>query len=390
MTSLNFNNVADLCIPIVASILGIAFPIIVQTIGRIDDRYNTIRLVKRFKKEPLYLYFRISLAITIILLIYNNTVFFPWQLNWGKGFNEIIQNSSDILVLLSTSVLIILLFSVVNLIIQYYDYKDLFHRIKYKLYSSNKIKNNLEESESDIYDLVELVKFIIKKDDQDTLNDFYQFLYDYIIVKTKDTDLESIVFDNWAYNTILSLNDILCRENIRSISIVNVNDIVKLLIPVYKPEGVISNESYQVLWRALEQQLFYDKTEWVFEYWTYAYQFAWLYLKPLERRVNYFTNGNQAENKNEEEVREKQIMRFKEFHLALCGLLLYLKKYELIKTITSYSQSQPYNFPLVPSSFQEIVLQFSSLNNIEWEQPFHFGKFYPFMGVGGLRLEISL
>lgn len=71
------DNISTLCLPIVASILGIALPVIIQTLGQIDVRYNSIRLVQRFKSEKLYYSFLGSLILTIIILIYNYIVVFP-------------------------------------------------------------------------------------------------------------------------------------------------------------------------------------------------------------------------------------------------------------------------------------------------------------------------
>lgn len=375
---LKFNDIATLCIPIVAGILGVALPIIVQTIGQIDIRYNSIRLVKRFKKEPVYRLFMGSLIFAIVLLIYNNFVALPWPYDWGSTMNFVMSRSSDIFVLLATVVLIFYLFFVVRLIICYYDYQDLFRNIRKRI----KVKTNINEN--DARDLVELGKFVLLKDDNETSSNIYQFLDDYAHEKTKNADSNAIEFDNWFYDAILTLNETLCRENIRPLSIVNENDILKILIPEYNPKSIISDKTYTVLWRALQQQIFYDKTDWIVEYWRSAHQFIWLRLKPIEKDIDYSTDPYTVKNEDEVKIRDRQIARFKEFHIVLGGLFLYLGKYDILREVTSLSSSQPYQFPLVPSSFQEITYQFTILNTFDSSNPFYFERFYSFPGVRGI------
>lgn len=392
MRYVDFSNILVLSIPILASILGIAFPIIVQTIGAIDERYNSTRLVKRFKNEPIYLFFRWSLIFTIAVTIYDIIVFFPWEADWGVFLNKLMGSSSDILLLFSTITLITLLFLLIKLIIRYYDYIELFKYIRKKLYENSNIKTDLIKNESDIYDFIELAKYIVRKDsNDDSLREFYQFLYDYSAWKVSKNESPNGDFDNWFYDGIISLNNVICKENINPISILNGNDIVKLLIPSFSPEYVISDKTYLVLWHMLQQQLFYDRTELVFEYWTYAHQFISISLKPLNKQYDYNSDKLSVLNNEEVEKRDEQITRFKELHIALCAMILYNKKYELLKKITSFSQSMPYSFPLIPSSFQDIVHWFEKLNLNTLKRPFYFQQFYRFAGEKGVDAgDVSL
>lgn len=374
----SLDNISTLCIPIVAAILGIAFPIIIQTISQIDTKYNSVRLDQRFRKESLYKQLWISLIIAIVALLYKNFLFYPWKYEDGF-FNWLMSNSSNIIVLLSTLYLIAILFSVVNLIIRYSDNKDLFHRILKRTKKKEKINKD------DIQDLTELVKYILPKDDNDTLRAFYKLLYEYTSGKSKNGIKQVFEYDEWFYKTILSLHETICKESIHSSSIINENDIIKILIPE-SSNSIISDKTYFVLWRALQQQLIHNKTEWVYNYWSFAHQHIWLGLKPIWAEYDYSTKGILSIlNKVEVEIREAQINRFKEFHLVLIGYILYLKKYSLIKQITSYSQSEPYQFPLVPSTLVDIVKAFEMLSNKALEQSWYFEQYYPFIGIKGVN-----
>jgi hypothetical protein len=370
-----FDNISTLCLPIDASILGIALPIIIQTVGQIDIRYNSIRLVQRFKSEKLYHCFLGSLIIAIIILIYNNIAFFLWKYDWGV-LNDIMSQSSNILVLGSTIILIYFLFKITMLIILYYDYQKLYWYIR------NKIDIRRGDVEKDIRDLAELGKFILLKDDNKTSANFYQLLYDYSNNKTRNKVFEVVELDDWFYDIILLLNETLCRERILSISIVNGNDLLKILIPE-NPESVISEKTYKVLWRTLQQQLYYEKDDLVYEYWMFAYQYTWLRLKPIESSIiieDPLLNEKNVRNKNK---RDEQIKRFKEFHIAFCAYILYSKKHDLLQRVINYTSSVPYQFPLVPSTFCEIVDWFYSLNKFE-KTVFYYQSNYHFLGVKGI------
>lgn len=351
-------------------------PIIIQTVGQIDVRYNSIRLVKRFKSERLFTYFLGSLIFAIIMLIYNKTVLIQWKHDWGH-LDNIMSESSNILTLASTIVLIYLLFKITWLIICYYDYQKLYWRIRNNINIENGI------IEKDGRDIAELGKFILLKDDNNTSANFYQLLYEYSIEKSNDKVFEVVEYDDWFYDVILSINETLCREKILSISIVNGNDLLKIFIPE-NPESIISDKTYMVLWRTLQQQLYYEKNNMVLEYWEFAHQYSLLRLRPMKAESVIESEPLTINNKTYSQKRDEQIIRFKEFHVALCSFILYSKKYELLQKILNYSSTEPYQFPLVPSSFQDITQQFINLKIVEAYPSLYYLKNYPFRGEKGV------
>ena len=192
---ITLDNISLFCIPIVAAILGIAFPIVIQTISRIDTKYNSIRLIHRFKDEGLYKRLWFSLIVATITLFYNNLVIFPWKKDWGV-LNWFMSNSSNIIVLISTLYLIVILFKVVKLTTKYFDYIKLFEDILITLEKSKKEAKRINED--DIRVLAELAKYTITRDDNKTLlSEFYQLLNDYSRELSEQKHLIPIEYDNW-------------------------------------------------------------------------------------------------------------------------------------------------------------------------------------------------
>ena len=60
----------EIIIPITAAILGIAVPLLIGVIQRIDDKYESTRLIQLFMNERSTKHFLGLLAITIFLLFY--------------------------------------------------------------------------------------------------------------------------------------------------------------------------------------------------------------------------------------------------------------------------------------------------------------------------------
>ncbi len=368
--------ILEICIPILASILGIAFPIIIQTIGRIDEKYNSIRLVNRFQKETEYKLFVITLGISIAFLFYHFLLakYFVWRYDWGF-LNFLMSNSSSIILIILTMILIMSLFILIFKIITYYNYQSLFNLL-YKSVRSQKI------SEEKANDFIALASYIFTKDDNDTSRKVYEFLRDYSIQNYHNNNS----FEKWFYDAILILNETLCKQESKLISIHNGNDILNLLLPSFEIKSVeIKKETYRVLWIALQQQVFYDKEEWFYEYWGVASQFRQMNLNQIQTEIGFSESGEIIDiNEELEDFQAQQSNHFEEFYIQLGGLLLRKRKYNLLKRVLSFTQTYPYQYPLIPSSLDEICEIFERINTQDFNYPFYYTGYY-FLGEKGIK-----
>ena len=82
--------------------------------------------------------------------------------------------------------------------------------------------------------------------------------------------------------------------------------------------------------------------EWVKHYWSYACQY-------------YMFTKEYADEKSAKE-------RFQEFHIMVGALMVYLKKYDLLNYILTYSASLPAKYPLIPSTFKQIYRWYKYLS----------------------------
>jgi sterol desaturase/sphingolipid hydroxylase (fatty acid hydroxylase superfamily) len=103
---------------IIISVLGVAYPILLQVIAKLDDSYTSVRIVELFEREPRRRWFRVQLPISLVTL-------FMWTLklpplppfeNWGF----LVDHSGALLVMIMTVLLVISFILLVNRIFTYY------------------------------------------------------------------------------------------------------------------------------------------------------------------------------------------------------------------------------------------------------------------------------
>lgn len=117
---MSLENIAEICIAIDTAILGIAYPIIIDKISNIGDKYSSDYLSNVFntefpqneinlgsKKVSTFQFMLYLNILILVFLVFRMEPLFGWD-NW------IINNSADILVLLSTSCLTTIFFIWLN------------------------------------------------------------------------------------------------------------------------------------------------------------------------------------------------------------------------------------------------------------------------------------
>lgn len=185
---------------------------------------------------------------------------------------------------------------------------------------------------------------MLKQNNVDVLRDCYQELYDWIISLRAGKQWTLMEYPPELYEGIVSINEQLCMQQKEAVSIKNGNDIVNAMLDDFQ-FTIMHQNTYRTIWTCLNQQLFYKRSEWILKYWGAAHSHLFLHLTSfqLDERINvpYTSSGQTVANSQMVELRQKERKEFKEFHIALGGLLLYRKEYELLNQILYYTNSQP-------------------------------------------------
>ncbi len=110
----------DAYIYIIISLLGIAYPILLQVVARLDEKYESEQIIILFHNEWEYNAFKYTLYSSLLILVIWSLQIPPlFKLNGHLCF--LIENSGSILIGISTIILVIFFFLYVRKVLIYYD-----------------------------------------------------------------------------------------------------------------------------------------------------------------------------------------------------------------------------------------------------------------------------
>lgn len=384
-------NVVEICVALDIAIIGIAYPIVIEKISKIGEKYNSVYLANIFEKEEWSVTRKISVIsisvkylkriiyltlLSFLFLIFNFTA--PAFLDFW-----FINNSASFLVIILSIVLVTYFFMWLEKVLLYVGSSPrlLDYLIgKYKILAeTNSIRPILLKA------LNEICLYAIAKQDehlQKTLEYFYYFEFkkyrehsDYDKSNEYPVDYYELVNKIHYEVSVTAGNRLRVLEH-RAISGI-------WLLGEFNKSSTISETTYSWLWRNLS---IISKTPHLVQYfWQNSYQHIQYSLRRIDPQYQY--NPLRITNEEEIENRDKERKRFFEFHYALGGLMLYQKQYESINKMFTYTQSEPPSYPLLPSSMTEVFEWFDYFRNEYYhlEQPLDYR--YWFSGLNSYGSE---
>ncbi|MEB8345864.1 hypothetical protein OO010_07390 [Flavobacteriaceae bacterium KMM 6898] len=383
------NYIIEICVAIDIAILGIAYPILIDKISNIGQKYDSEYLPNVFDFEypdnkiiGKISFFQFILILTLLSFLFK---IFPLEpIEYFKG-NRFIENSADILVFTLTLLLTISFFYWVNKIMLFQGKAS--ELLKYLI---NKYDNKKEDDQSKTYLLKtinEFAIFAIEKQDihlQESLLDFYFKQFHRFKENFKEDIGPEFPID--LYNV---------TNEIIETSISNQNKKLKALehrassgIWLYGESfkfAKISKSTYVWLWRNLITSS--EHKTLISNYWSSASQYFDYSLSGIT--PEYDKNG--ITNQPEIDKVEVERNRFLEFNYALGGLLYYKDEYNTLKYILSFSQSQPPSYPLLPQTMDEIFYWFDQFSN-EFKsraEPIEYKYFFPEIDNLGISRNVA-
>lgn len=340
---------------IIAALIGLGLPLIIGRIEGIDKRYKSTLLTQRFKQESSFKWYIVLTIANVIVAIV-----VPFVMDNSANARIWIAVQSCMLVLLLVN-----LYMLFADMLVYTNPIELQERI---LHDYHKHKNSPKKAEQYFNQWVDLTPFILNSADdnvaQSVYNEWYSYLSEFY-QKTEDVK----EFEDYFLKGLTRINENLCTGERRLMSINNGNSIVKSLLPPDK--RAIPEKHYMHLWRNLLLQSFYDREEWVLEYWDSASQHYEYVMRDAD---------------------EKSQWRFREFHLMLAATLLQQKKYSLVQDMMNLTHSIPETYPLVPSTIAEILRAFYRINK-NADEPNNFAYYeshYPIPNMHGISEGVVL
>ena len=366
-----FENNIEYLLAFISAILGLSVPLMLQVIERVDDKYKSTRLAERLKREPWITFCGIALIASLVTCTY--AVFIKLPSPWDCW---IMNHSADLLAILSCVALIICFIFACLIILRYYNPEKLQQNI---IKAIEQKENDDVRHEKAVKDLVDLSKTVLESSDREPALRIYDVLSSEIAHHIDKAGDEGIQIPQYLAYGITSINENLCLMERRPFSVNNGNQLLKVLI---SSPTKLSENVYSLLWRNLTLQLYFNAEDWVYEYWTQAVQIYDFDLHRIHEGLYEIGEGKQYSTFDVDK-RLNQRQRFLEFHIVLCAYIFHQKKYDLLDKLFWYTRSFPPEYPLSPSTLEEIMELFQQLDNSpRWD--FSIEQYYPFMGMKGI------
>ena len=351
MQLLSINNIVEICVPLIIILLGTAYPIILNNISNIGEKYHSKYIIALFKQERFYNQssFQWILYLSLFLLIPLIFKFEP-LFGWDNCF---INNSANILVSLVTALLLFIFFKWIKKISIYNSNIDSLLDYIIKRYESS----NGKTKEYAFMSINDIAIYAVNTKDIDLQTKLLDFYFNYVIKYRKEYNStnKELNYDEEFSGLIRCIIDECVENNYKDLLPLRYSAINGVLLIPYDTQRIkISEDTYNNLWYNIT--LIRNNPDYISKFWAHSNQYFWTGLKEIA--LNF-------DRSNEKEFieREQERKRFLEFHYAVGGLLLYSKNYEALKYIFSYSQQTPPKYELLPYNMRDIFEQIEYFRN---------------------------
>jgi hypothetical protein len=114
----------DAYIYIIIGLLGVAYPVLLQVVARLDEKYSSDKIVELFDREWESKAFPYSLYLSLIFIVIWSLKL-PPLIHTDSPLDFIIDNSADLLVAINAILLVVFFFLYVKKILVYYTHTKL-------------------------------------------------------------------------------------------------------------------------------------------------------------------------------------------------------------------------------------------------------------------------
>lgn len=334
-----------ICVSFIAAILGIAYPILLEVITRLDEKYSSQIIVDLFSKEKENKLFRLSLNISLVALLI-------WMLKLPPlikidGLNYIIGKSSEYILIISTISLIVSFFYFVKKVIIYYT------PTKYLPYLISGHNKKPEANDYEFFRAIgDVLYFSIKKQNEKISKTISEFMYG-AFKKVRDINQNrEVIYPSTYYDLVYKTIEELAFQKNKRLTFLEHRTAGSIWFLGEFGNTKVSEDTYSWIWRNILLAIKYEREDYIIYHWETAYQYVRYSLDNID--PNYSNQTFEITNQNEIDIRLLDKKRFLEFHYAIGGLLLYKKLYKCIQRAFNYTQSIPPQYELLPDTMDEV------------------------------------
>lgn len=350
------NPMLKIVFAFVPGLMGLAYPLIVQTISKLNDQYSSTHIINQFKKELKHKWFSWNLKISVFLTI----LCFTLSLN------------IFLLAFISVIFLIISFFYYLRLLMDYQSGQDLFNlynkRLKIDFDTTKKRKKDIVKQDKLILDLwypiIDLFLYSINKDRrlENDIRDLFIYRAFRFYQDFKQDNDETTLYPPELYNSTFDIihNYIKSDEkdyyqNIETfIGSIYFTDTFEKENPKY-----LHQETFAAIWRNLVLIVEHNRGDKLFNYWKAAHQYCRFQFTLQLSMIAYDDVLKRAKLK-------KYRDEFVQFHTVIGAYVMYKKDCKTLNELWSFTQSEPPEYVLIPQSTDEIFNLFIAFLTYEF------------------------
>lgn len=368
----------DPYINLIIALLGLAYPILLQVIARLDEKYESENIASLFKREFEWSAFRYTLVAALVSV-------FIWSLKLEplinvEEFNFVINNSAILFVVFTTILLVISFFLFVRKVLKYFTPYSL---IPYLIMRHGKSKSDVKY----IPALTDLLLLSIKRQQTNlsrTLSDFFYTAFRKVRDKFID---EPVVYPALFYETVYkAIEELALLKEKRNYLLEHRTSGGIWLIGEQQGKE-ISERTYSWLWQNLLLAVKYQQDDLIVNHWETCHQYYNYNLPYISPMYNNTAANFQVTNQQAVDKRVAEREKFIEFHYALGGLLTYKQRYACLKRLFSHTQSQPPRYELLPESMYEVFKFYFDVGDLYDRKYTWISNLYPFPELSGLNAD---
>jgi len=309
---------------ILASIYGIGYPIIVQSIRSIYNQYDSNLLSHRFSKEPIYMTFQMLMIVNMVVAVLAP---FLLQANWH---NQIVITVQAVLMVALIGCSIMLF----QLILLFSNAEDLLVRVVGRQIDQNNVMDILDiaiyadaQHNTDLYfkSLTHVYSYIFHQQE----NNYNQ---------SNDEITEPVVYDGVTIEIVRKLKGFIRMDDGHHFLYGN-NDITSVFYNSMSSSR-LSLQCHRLMWMLLNEAIAFNNHTWFNQYWQYADSYA-------SMKYHFISFDSPLSQ-------DRQIFVLR--HVMIGGMLLHYGRIEWLNDVFFFTHSEPEYYGLIPSTFGDIVV----------------------------------
>lgn len=368
-------NIPEICITFIAALLGVAYPILLEVVSRLDEKYSSLVVVNLFKKEIEWTLFRVFLSSSLLCVLTYVLINLPFlSITNPRYFSHIFLS----VFILSTLLLIITFLFFVKKVITYYSTNQI-------LQYFNRQKEN--EEHTYFQATLDILHLSIKKQDTVTAKTASEFIYkNFRNIRTLNIGTPVQYPDIYYQMVFKTVQELVYLKDERFIYLEH-RSLGGVWFLGEHEKAKIHELTFSWMWRGLALAIQHERDDMVMQYWSVAHQhfiYELMAVQPSRVRAG---EAFEIQNASEVDERNNERDRFLEFNYAFGGLLLYKSRFDNIRRMFRYTTSIPQSYDLLPLWMSEVFnLYFKFRDPYDYNFPFINTRYY-FPDTEGIQGE---